>query len=244
VGIISSNKNSLRTELVYLKDAIPHNHKSTVVYHAPCAGKINDPCTATFIGEMERSMHIRLREHHNKVTLPLSNKYASALGQHARTTDHHFRPEDITYLVREGNRMAHGIKEAIYTRALDPPSTGEVDCNISSPTVTTASSQPPYAHRNLHRPVLQAPLHPLSTSMTLDPKADRRNPATASCASPWSTPPSPWPRPPRSLRKPPFLPQQPRAAPAALERTLPPWPPGPPLPRPLVPPRLRRHQPT
>jgi hypothetical protein len=91
-------------------------------------------------------MHIRLKEHHNKVTLPLSNEYASAIGQHARTTDHHFRPEDITYLARDGNKMARGIKEAIYTRALDPPSTGEMDYDISSRTHTIASSQPPYAH--------------------------------------------------------------------------------------------------
>jgi hypothetical protein len=88
------------------------------MYHAPCAGNINDPCTATYIGETERSMHIRLKEHHHKVTLPLSDEYASAKGQHARTTDHH---EDITYLAREGNKMARRIKEAIYARALDPP---------------------------------------------------------------------------------------------------------------------------
>jgi hypothetical protein len=42
------------------------------------------------------------------------------VGQHARTTGHHFRPEDITYLDRESNKMARGIKEAIYTRTLDP----------------------------------------------------------------------------------------------------------------------------
>jgi hypothetical protein len=91
-----------------------------VVYHIPCAGNNNDPCTATYIDETERSMHVQLKEHHNKVTLPLSHKYASSIGQHARTTDHHFRPEDITYLEREGNKMARGIKEAIYARALDP----------------------------------------------------------------------------------------------------------------------------
>jgi hypothetical protein len=100
---------------------IPHTHKSTVVYHAPCAGNINDPSTATYIGETERSMHIQLKEHHNKVTLPLSDENASAIGQHTYTTDHHFRPEDITYLAREGNKMACGIKEAIYAHALDPP---------------------------------------------------------------------------------------------------------------------------
>jgi hypothetical protein len=66
-------------------------------------------------------MHVWLKEPHNKVTLPLSDEYASTIGQHARTTDHHFRPEDITYLTREGNKMTGGIKEAIYARALDPP---------------------------------------------------------------------------------------------------------------------------
>jgi hypothetical protein len=106
VGIISSNKNSFLTQLVHLKDPIPHTHKSSVVYHAPCAGNINDPCTATYIGETERSIHIRLKEHHNKVTQPLSDVYASAIGDHACTTDYHFRPEDITYLSREGNNMA------------------------------------------------------------------------------------------------------------------------------------------
>jgi hypothetical protein len=38
VGIITNNKNSLRSQLVRLKDRIPHIHKYAVVYHAPCAG--------------------------------------------------------------------------------------------------------------------------------------------------------------------------------------------------------------
>jgi hypothetical protein len=73
MGIIFSNKNSLHTQLVHLKDPIPHTHKSSVVYHAPCAGHNNDPCTATYIGETERSMHVQLKEHRNKVTLPNSD---------------------------------------------------------------------------------------------------------------------------------------------------------------------------
>jgi hypothetical protein len=66
-------------------------------------------------------MDIWLREHHNKAKLPLSDDYASAIGQHACITDHHFSPEDITYIAREGNKMARRIKEAIFTRTLDPP---------------------------------------------------------------------------------------------------------------------------
>jgi hypothetical protein len=123
VGNVSSNKNSLRTQLVHLKDPVPHTHKSSVVYHISCAGSVNKPCVATYIGETERSMDTRLREHHNKAksqVRPLTDEYASAVGQHARTTGHHFRPEDVTYLDKESDKMARGIKEAIYTRALDP----------------------------------------------------------------------------------------------------------------------------
>jgi hypothetical protein len=77
VGTTSKNKNSLRTQLVHLKDPIPHIHKSTVVYHAPCAGNTNDPCSATYVGETERSKDTRMREHHNKAKLPLSDDFAS-----------------------------------------------------------------------------------------------------------------------------------------------------------------------
>jgi hypothetical protein len=63
-------------------------------------------------------MDTRLKEHHNKSKSkiePLTGKYASAVGQHVRTTGHHFRPEDVTYLDRKSDKMARGIKEAIYT---------------------------------------------------------------------------------------------------------------------------------
>jgi hypothetical protein len=80
VGTTSSNNNSLRTQLVHLKDPIPHIYKSTVVYHAPCAGNTHDLCSATYVGETERSMDTWLREHHNKAKLPLSDDFASAIG--------------------------------------------------------------------------------------------------------------------------------------------------------------------
>jgi hypothetical protein len=223
VGIISSNKNSLCTQLVHLKDPIPHTHKSTVVYHVPCAGNINDPCSATYIGETERSTDIRLKKHHNKAKLPLSDKYASAIGQHARTTDHHFRPEDIRYLAKESDKMARGIKEAIYAHALDPPLNrgGGLQHFLPPPHMTT-SSRPPYIRRNPPRPVLQAPRHPPSTSTAPNPRADSWVPATASYASHSSTPPSPKPRPHRPPYNPLFHSQPPCAAPAAPARTLPP----------------------
>jgi hypothetical protein len=187
-------------------------------------------------------MDIRLREHHNKAKLPLSDDYASTIGQHAYTTDHHFRPEDITYLAREGNKMARGIKEAIYTRTLDPPLNRggglphflpHAYDNILSTTIRPP--KPP-------RPSAPGSPTPPSTSMTPDPRATHQDPATASCASPSSTLPSPRLRPPQVLRKRPIPPQQPCAASAAPARTPPPQSPEIPLLPPPVPPRIQRRQ--
>jgi hypothetical protein len=121
IGTIAHSKGSLRDKLVRLKDKLPHTSKSGVIYHAPCAGKTNEPCTACYIGETERSMDIRFKEQYNKAKLPNTDTYASAIGKHARETHHHFRPEDITYLDKETNKLVRGMKEAIFTRALDHP---------------------------------------------------------------------------------------------------------------------------
>jgi hypothetical protein len=67
-------------------------------------------------------MDVRFKEPHNKVKLPCTDTYASAIGQHTRETNHQFRPDDITYLDKETNKMARGF-EAIFTRALNSPST-------------------------------------------------------------------------------------------------------------------------
>jgi hypothetical protein len=111
---------SLRQHMVHLKNRLSPLTKSAVVYHAPCAGKLDQPCDAKYIGKTERSMDIRFCKHHNKACLTNTDTYASAIGQHARETGHHFRPSDIIYLNSDSKGLARGIKEAIYTRALDP----------------------------------------------------------------------------------------------------------------------------
>jgi hypothetical protein len=149
VGVVTGNKNSLRTQLVLLKDPILHTQKLSVVYHIPCAGSINEPCTATYIGETERSMDTRFTEHRNKSKLdirPPTGEYASAVGQHACTTGHHYRPEDVTNLDRESNKMARGIKEAIYIRTLNPDlniGRGRYALPPTFDTIINATIQPP-----------------------------------------------------------------------------------------------------
>jgi hypothetical protein len=120
VGTIPMNKNSLRHQLVHLKDKLPKEDKSGVIYYAPCAGTTNVSCDARYIGETERAMSVRFKEHHNRQKLPNSDEYQSAIGQHQRDTNHYFRQSDITYLDTEANKFSRGIKEAIYARALDP----------------------------------------------------------------------------------------------------------------------------
>jgi hypothetical protein len=66
VGTISISKDSLRHQLVHLKDKLPRYSKSGIVYHGPCAGKPHEPCDAHYIGETEQSMEDRFKEHHNK----------------------------------------------------------------------------------------------------------------------------------------------------------------------------------
>jgi hypothetical protein len=70
IGTIAVSKGSLRDKLVHLKDKLPYTTKSGVIYHAPCAGKIGESCDAHYIGETERPMDVRFKEHHNKVKLP------------------------------------------------------------------------------------------------------------------------------------------------------------------------------
>jgi hypothetical protein len=66
-------------------------------------------------------MATRFKEHHLKTKVDgRTDEYDSPVGQHARVTKHHFRPEDVTYLDRESDKRARGIKEAVYARALKP----------------------------------------------------------------------------------------------------------------------------
>jgi hypothetical protein len=200
LGIITNNKNSLRSQLVHLKDRIPHTHKSSVVYHAPCAGQPNSPCSARYVGETERAMNVRFKEHYNWMKLLDSDEYTSPIVKHARTSGHHFRPDDITYLAKEGNKIARGIKEAIYTHALDPPLNRGGGLRHYLPhiydTVLSTTVRPP----SLHPPVsLTFPLLP-QASMNRGPGAAPSVPAATFNASPLSIQPLQRLRPPRALR--------------------------------------------
>jgi hypothetical protein len=189
-------------------------------------------------------MHVRLKEHHNKVALQNSDEYASAIGQHARTTNHHFRPEDITYLNREGNKLARGIKEAIYARALDPPLNRGGGLRHQLPhaydSIISATIRPPKP------PPPSAPGSPTPTFNINDtrpkshPPGSRNraqclplvNAAIALAATP-TTAPQATPPPPAAVCRP----GRPHKDTATV-------PAGTPLPPPPVPPHFQHHPPT
>jgi hypothetical protein len=119
IGTYLVSRGSLRQSLVHLKVKFPPSSKSGVVYHAPRAGKLDQQCNVKYIGKTERSMEVRFRELHNRAKLRNSDSYSSAIDHHAKETGHQFRPSDISFLDTDINKIARGIKEAIYTRALD-----------------------------------------------------------------------------------------------------------------------------
>ena len=120
-GISSAIKSrgSLRETFVKPKDKLPKEQSVGVIYHIPCAGAISTACPGTYVGETEKNANARFQEHTSTATNALG-KFKSAMLQHARENNHHFRKEDVSILDREENWVKLGIKEAIYIKALSP----------------------------------------------------------------------------------------------------------------------------
>ena len=72
---------TLRQELVHPKDQVPANRRKGVVYSIPCA-----QCPRTYIGQTDRSLDVRLREHRR--ALKNGDLAASALAEHVFSCDH------------------------------------------------------------------------------------------------------------------------------------------------------------
>ena len=89
------------------------------MYLIPCAGANLHPCPGRYVGETERTAAARFKEHTSTATNALG-KYKSAMLQHAREHNHHFREEDMTVLASENDWVKRGIKEAIFIKSLNP----------------------------------------------------------------------------------------------------------------------------
>ena len=114
-----TTRGSVRETLVKPKDKLEKEQSVGHIYHIPCAGAHSTPCPGRYIGETERTAHARFQEHTSTATNALGN-YMSAMLQHARENQHHFRKEDMTILSSENDWVKRGIREAIFIKTLKP----------------------------------------------------------------------------------------------------------------------------
>ena len=124
VKAVPRNGKKIGESLVRIKDKLPKMKTSGVVYHVPCAGGQDQPCGENYIGETERPMEVRFREHHGNAKLPNGQVFASAIRQHAHETGHTFREEDVTFLDKGGSKPELRVREACQIRTLEPSLNG------------------------------------------------------------------------------------------------------------------------
>ena len=72
---------TLRKALVHVKDSIPTEQRSGVVYRIPCS-----ECPKAYIGQTGRPLMQRVKEHRRALTT--GNYLTSAAAEHALTTNH------------------------------------------------------------------------------------------------------------------------------------------------------------
>ena len=94
---------TLRTTLVRVKDPIPIEKKSGVVYEVPCS------CGKVYIGETKRTLETRMKEHRAAAQLE-----KSAVAEHARQNGHTIDWSDVRILDEAPKNSVLLIKEALH----------------------------------------------------------------------------------------------------------------------------------
>ena len=98
--------NTIRERLVHPKDKLDRLDQAGVVYKISC----ND-CDATYVGETERKLNTRFKEHHRS---------SSPVGQHMEDRRHSVDEESVSVLHRESDWYRRGVAEAIYVQQESP----------------------------------------------------------------------------------------------------------------------------
>lgn len=92
-----------------MKDKIPTELRSDVVYEVPCGG-----CDRRYIGTTEQLLKNRLRQHKRDCRPLIRNEQATALCAHAANTGHIFRFEDTKIIDGHKNRERRMILEMLH----------------------------------------------------------------------------------------------------------------------------------
>ena len=107
VTLIHKPVNSLRSQLVRVKDTTVNLKKCGTVYQIHC-----EKCNKEYVGETARSLEIRVKEH--------QSRSSSAIHEHCRLEGHSVDPDKTKVLLTEVNTFKHRIKEAIQIKLTKP----------------------------------------------------------------------------------------------------------------------------
>ena len=103
VTIVHKPVNSLRSQLVQVKDKTENLKKCGTVYHIHC-----DHCNKQYIGETSRVLETRIMEH--------LSRDSSAVHEHCQLTGHSVDSSKTKVLATESNTFKRRIREAIEIR--------------------------------------------------------------------------------------------------------------------------------
>ena len=98
--------NTIRGRLVHPKDKLDRLEQAGVVYKIAC----ND-CTATYVGETERKLNTRFKEHHRS---------SSPVGHHMEYRRHSMDEGSVSVLHKETDWYRRGVAEAIHIQQESP----------------------------------------------------------------------------------------------------------------------------
>ena len=129
--------NQLRGQLVNVKDRMPRDKRSNVVYGYKCPA---DNCTETYIGETKQAFQSRMAQHRRPA---YRDQLDSAIYKHISTSGHSFENTDVQILDKEVRWHERGVKESIYERIEKPTLTTKLRFNLShvwDPALRTVSS--------------------------------------------------------------------------------------------------------
>jgi hypothetical protein len=109
VGTYFKPYNTLRQQLVNLKDKTPDEKKCGVIYQLTC-----EQCDKQYVGETARAFGTRLKEHQRK------KGPQTAVGEHLQNTGQNINEENNKIIAREDSFWPRKIREAIEIRIRSP----------------------------------------------------------------------------------------------------------------------------
>ena len=107
VTLVHKPFNSLRSQLVRVKDKTENLKKCGTVYHIHC-----EQCDKDYVGETARLLETRIKEH--------LSRNSSAVNEHCKLTGHSVDSSKIKVLATEINTFKRRIREAIEIKLRKP----------------------------------------------------------------------------------------------------------------------------